>query len=646
MEYQQLQSSPRALNYLNLKLENVFLRLRTKERIPLSTWAINNFHLSPEYSNESGLYSYSTRPFQKEILDEIGNPQNQIVGIVGNRQWGKSLIQQIAISNEIAEDPGPIIYISESKMKAGRFSRERIDPSIRDNEFLSKIAEEVRASKSKKIDSVLMKKFNGVILDLVGANSSGDLTSASKRYAHFDEVDLWKRSGFMGDPFETARKMQETFPNRKLVVTSTPGNEGESIIWVVFEDGDQRYYYVPCPHCGTIQRLKWGGPSENFGVKWELNKPETVYYKCKNENCTERILPEPDQHYYMMINGLWQKKKPEVLNKPTFHINKLYTSIEWPKMVEEFIKANEQAKAGETSSLKTFITQSLAELWKPNYGQPKEEQLLTRVENYFNEDNPIIPGAICYITAGIDTQDSWLHVKIKGWGIGEQSWLLERILLPGNPALDYIWNELDALLLTKSYQHPLGVSLKISAAAIDTQGHHADQAYKFVKDKAHRRIYGTKGSNEHGKPIAPIKPSMNNKGGIPLYFVGTDTAKEVIFRRLQIENKEQSGPGYMHFNHYADLEYFQCLTAEKPVKKLVKGAYVTSWEPIPGRENHDLDVEVENLAALRISKANLIKIMEDLIRKSEQLKEGSLFEQPKVEPIQTNNKNWVNDWKR
>jgi phage terminase large subunit GpA-like protein len=199
------------------------------------------------------------------------------------------------------------------------------------------------------------------------------------------------------------------------------------------------------------------------------------------------------------------------------------------------------------------------------------------------------------------------------------------------------------LYLQSAFEHVNGLRLGISAAAIDTGGHHTDAVYNFIKGKEHRRIYGTKGSNQPGKPIAPAKPSFNNAGKVPLYFIGTDTAKEKIFARLKIDT---AGAGFMHFNAFANEDYFEQLTSEKQIRKRVNGLLVPAWQLIPGRRNEMLDCEVLNIAALKISNPNLQAITLDIERRANEAKQPKeQTPQPaKVKPPMRKN-NFVNSWR-
>ncbi len=585
------------------------------------------------------------------MLDEIGNMLNEKVIIVSATQMMKTIMMMIAEAWKIDQHPGPILHVMDTILNATRYSRERLDPMLRDNKFL---ATKVQDVKPKKADTILMKKFIGGILKLVGANSPSGLIFTSIKDLLLDEVDSYPISASdFGDPVELAIKRTTEFEDRQIILASSPGDEVVSRIWPEWEATDQRYYFVPCPLCNETQRLEWGRVDDDFGIRWEKDKPETAYYLCKH--CHQKIYNR--EKYWMLANGQWEKTFPERLFKPGFHINRLYSpsaTTSWDKLAEEFLVARKYSKQGDHERLKVFMNTALAEPWSPKFNMPKEEKLLSRIENYFDKDRRILPDKVCCLTAYVDVQDTWLHCVVKGWAIGEESFLIERKLFFGNPSQKMIWNELDIYLMT-AFEHKQKLNLYIYRIGIDTGGHHSDEVYAFVKDRQIRQLknnvlqyfYATKGWNTPWKPITDQKGRLNNKGGIPLYMIGTDTAKEVIFNRLAIENEEKSGYGYLHFNHYADSEYFEGLISETLIRdKITK---ISKWVRLPNRRNEDLDCEVGNLFLIRIAapkKMNLIKITEDLMQKSNKLKEGTLFDQKQEELQPQRRTNWVRDWNK
>jgi phage terminase large subunit GpA-like protein len=71
----------------------------------------------------------------------------------------------------------------------------------------------------------------------------------------------------------------------------------------------------------------------------------------------------------------------------------------------------------------------------------------------------------------------------------------------------------------------------------------------------------------------------------------------MVFSRLRIA---APGPGFVHLPDWADEEYLAQLTAEKAIRKYVKGrGAVREWIKVRER-NEALDLEVYALAALHI----------------------------------------------
>mgnify|MGYP003345616019 FL=1 len=121
-----------------------------------------------------------------------------------------------------------------------------------------------------------MKEFPGGVLILTGANSAVGLRSMPIRYLFLDEIDGYPDDAASeGDPVNLAIQRTATFSNRKIFMISTPTIKNYSRIETAFLEGDQRYYYVPCPNCGEFQILKWQN------VKWPKGDPENAYYECK-----------------------------------------------------------------------------------------------------------------------------------------------------------------------------------------------------------------------------------------------------------------------------------------------------------------------------------------------------------------------------
>ena len=119
------------------------------------------------------------------------------------------------------------------------------------------------------------------------------------------------------------------------------------------------------------------------------------------------------------------------------------------------------------------------------------------------------------------------------------------------------------------------------------------------------------------------KQSGKDKRKVDLFIVGVDEAKLTVMRRLDLEKK---GPGYCHFPHDRESEWYRQLTAEKLIIRYVKGQPIREWHKPDRARNEALDCRVYALAALKIMQPNLKRVSERV--------SIDLPDQPKAERIE------------
>ncbi|WP_338067632.1 terminase gpA endonuclease subunit [Variovorax gossypii] len=74
-----------------------------------------------------------------------------------------------------------------------------------------------------------------------------------------------------------------------------------------------------------------------------------------------------------------------------------------------------------------------------------------------------------------------------------------------------------------------------------------------------------------------------------LWYVGTDTAKDLIYGRLCVEKR---GAGFVHFSKDLPQEFYTQLTSEARVPQRVAGGEAYRWMKSPGARNEALDSTV------------------------------------------------------
>ena len=588
------------------------------KNLKISDWADNYRKLSPESSAESGAWKSDRAPYQIEIMNAFNEPNVQRIVFMKSAQVGATEILLNVIGYYIDQDPSPMLVMQPTLAMAQSFSKDRLATMIRDSEKIRDCVKDPRSRDSG--NTVLSKKFAGGNLNMVGSNSASGLSSRPIRIVLADECDRYEASaGAEGDPISLATKRTTTFWNRKIYLCSTPTIKGLSRIETAFEESDKRYYYVPCPECNHKQILAWKN------VVWDEGKPETANYAC--EECGSVINEAKKQ--WMLKHGEW-RATAKASNTAGFHISELYSVWStWADMAKNFLEANKQPEM-----LKTWINTALGESWEEQGDTVDYETLLQRRLNY---DLESIPEDVLVIVAGCDTQKDRLEITLTGLGRGYEAWVLDHIVLWGDPNAPQVWADLDGLL-QRRLKTESGRVMPISCTCIDSGGHSTNAVYEFTKPRQSRRIFAIKGLSVAGKPIAN-KPSYVGKNKAVLYGIGTDTAKELIFSRLNTDINEST----LHFPLTVDDDYFQQLTAEKRVAKFVRGRKSLVWKQIRPR-NEALDCLVYCFAAAYILNPNW-----DL------LEQKTFDHQPKEQPKKENNplirqrtrqnSNFANNWK-
>jgi hypothetical protein len=93
------------------------------------------------------------------------------------------------------------------------------------------------------------------------------------------------------------------------------------------------------------------------------------------------------------------------------------------------------------------------------------------------------------------------------------------------------------------------------ASAMIYTGYQSKIVYDFCKPLEVNRVFAIKGVAGVNRPVVS-RPNRGNSAKVALFSLGVDSAKELIYSRLKIED---SGAGYCHFpiGQGYDEEYFR-----------------------------------------------------------------------------------------
>lgn len=565
--------------------------LRPRARLSVSEWADAHRVLSVVGSAEPGRWKTSRTPYLREIMDCLSehHPARKVVfrksSQVGGTEVGSNWIGYI-----MAHAKGPVAVVMPTDRSLTDWMSQKFDPMAAETPAVA----EVLANRNNRSadNNAQRKKFAGGILYTKTAGSTSDLKSTSLRYAIADEVDEYTWDTGQGDPLGLLDVRLTTYHDSKLFIVSSPTVRDASVIDVEFAGGDQRYYHVPCPHCGHHQPLQWGNLRWHH-VSGQREDVKEAWYVCAE--CGTEIAET--HKTTMLARGAWVAANPGA-PYPSFHINALYSPTglgkSWPELATQWVRSQDDPR-----SLQLFINTRLGEAWADRSRDLKANALLARAEPHQLRTVP--PGVLC-ITAGVDTQDDRLEVAL--WGHAWDADLATRIrwpvdyhVIPGRPSGDEVWAAL-ADYLGARFELPNGRSLPIEATAIDIGGHHTHAVYAFVRSRRVPRCIAVKGAATPGKQILG-KPSMQDvnwkgitqKKGVALYLVGTDTAKHLLYGLLEADAERPAHECRVRFSADLGEKWFDGLVSE------VFNPRKNRWEIKKGKRNEPLDTFVYAEAA-------------------------------------------------
>lgn len=603
---------------------------RPAEDLTISEWA-DRYRV---VSSESG--SPWPGPFRTERVPYLREPEDCLHPDHPARRvtarWAAQLGKSTAIENWfgyiVDQSPGSMMIVLPTLEEATKFNRVKLQPTI---EASPRIAHKVKPvnSRDEQGSTTAFKRFAGGFCQIVNAGSSKGLQMVSIKYLAMDEVTGYPRDvDGRGSPRDQARARQKMYGDlAKEWQGSTPGIVGECVITADFEAGDQRHFYVPCPHCGIYQSLVFD----------QLRGPEDGKPACLAcRGCNEAIV---DGHKHdMLAAGVWIARRvhegedpvPELIEagelerwrcdpcegrcrdwQPSYHLWAAYAPRERFSDIWTRFKEAE----GDTTKMRVFSQQDLAEPYDPGGVAVEWEKIVEAVRLHL-VPSKVIPAWCGLVVSAADVQSYGIKWTVWAFGPGDQSCLIDREIFEGSPEqTDDPWIAL-ADALGRTYTTAGGTEKGIDLSGVDS-GFATDRVYKFCASRPN--CFALDGRHERGLPWlgTPKKRDIKDAfkrmiGKVMLYPVGNYDVKTAVMAALAnlVLGPDSAGAWPRNTIHMAadlcDEEFAKEMTAERLVdpdeearaavsrraRNLISPKAPREWKRIVGRANDWFDATV------------------------------------------------------
>ncbi len=580
-----------------------------------------------------GPWTTARTPYLREIMDNLSaySPIERTI-FVKPTQIGATTAAENAIGYWMDIVPTKILFVSATQELLELWSSTRLDKMIDSCGLRDRIFSQSEIRHSKKTgDRTFRKEFFGGYLALASAQSSPSLRSADIRVLFRDEIDgapRMLRSG-EGNWLDVSMARTDSWGERKKIFDfSTPTTMEESSIWPEYESGDQRRYFVPCPHCGTFQVLEFGHGfgHENpaHGLQWEIidGRLRRAWYVCPH--CEGEIRNHHKRG--MLAHGEWRPTSQSYSDKVrSYHLSSLYSPVgmlSFEGVAQSYLKAQE----GSADAMRSFVNLRLGLPFRETGARPDWRKVIELRGGYHSGT---VPAGVIFLTASIDVQrgsekpdadgvfkkPARLEWEVCGHGQGYRTWSVEHRVFEGEiddstsgawAKLEEYWRE------TRMTWYGAGPpdsrrAFPLKAVFVDSgDGPHTPTVYTFVA--RWQAVWASKGmptiKRKKGEPLDDdVNRSVRRfrvaklDADKPLIEINGPHYKQRIYSALKVARKSDSviqPPNFCDFPIEYGEEYFRQLTAEEMV---VGRDGSVDFKKSSARPNEALDMRVMNLAA-------------------------------------------------
>lgn len=611
-EQRQTQSERASLSgsesYANLKNHLLTLNWEPPPPRNAAEWADEN-RILPPGSAEPGRYRSSRTPYLTPILASVKH-YRRIVAIMGS-QMGKTEGFLNVIGHKLDDDPAPVLYVGPTKSNIDGVIEPRIAQMLKSAPSLWAKTEKGRRAQK------LIKRVSGVPLRLAWAGSPTELASQPAHTVLMDELDRMAAIPGEGDPVTLAEARTATYPDARLLLTSTPieGNVDVekhsstgiehwkvadakdllSPIWKLWQEGTRFEWAVPCPDCGQYFvprfRLLWW--PEGCTAQRAKKEARLICQRCgvhiedsakPGMNAAGRYLA-PGQD---VMNGQVIGDIPET-DTASFWASGLMSP--WRSFGNCASKWLRATASGDQERIRGVINTDFGELYAFRGEALPADAVRACIGSY---ESGSVPEDVKALTCGVDVQKRKLVYAIRGWGYSMESWLIEAGELWGETDQRAVWHQLTELLDRRFDERV------IKRMGIDSGYRPGDKwrrpdnlIYEFCMQ--HRgRALPTKGRDRMNKPLSPSMIDVTFRGktmtkGLQLWHLDSDYFKSWLVSRLSWPVDQ---PGRFWVPQDVTDDYCLQLTAET---RVVKPSGQAIWVKVRP-DNHYLDCEAINVA--------------------------------------------------
>lgn len=575
------------------------------ERYNVAEYAEKKRYLDNRGGGHVGKWDNKVAPYLVGPMEALTGPY-LTVAVAGPAQCGKTSIGQNWLLHSVETDPARFLFYAQTDDIMRAYVKTTINTMI---DLHSGMKE--RLGSQVKDNSLWFKKFAGMSCEFLSATYNNLTNKSAPRIVvteldacNSGEQDAYTLMDIRRTTFgQDSMMFCECHPDLAKGISPERWNDG---IMRLYRDSDRRIWWWACPHCNAFSSPTPGASREMI-LYYNPEAPleeirESAALLCP---CCGGLIGDHWRRS-MNQNGFWAGAGQIVREDGTIEGNLKQSDIAgfWiTGLISPFIRGGigqlahdlvketrDFERTGDDTSLRAIIVKKFGIPYTPPKSVRSMDAEMLAMRQDASLQIGIVPEGVRYLTASVDVQGNRFELMVRGWGVDQESWIIDYRQIPADPAKNR--NDWDKMVLeVMRAAWPLadgsGRAMEILAFGYDSGGEEGvtSQAYDVwrrarrgqiarfggeINGRAAYTILPLKGMPTPNAPLLAVRyPNSQKKSGrnaagndVPLGQFNPNLFKDKSATSLLIS---EAGPGYVHFPDGigAEHEFFDQLTAEE-----------------------------------------------------------------------------------
>lgn len=583
-------------------------------------------------------WSDELTPYIAEPAECLTAREYRAVAFVGPARTGKTFgLIDCWIGHGIVCDPDDFMAVFPAAATAEYHSETRISRMIRKSPALA-----AELAPTRYADAIVKKRFRaGMVVSFMSPTKT-TLASKDLRKVALSDYDRYSDDiGGEGQAFGLALKRGQTFHSRAMcLVESSPGRSVIDPAWkpsadapheaapstgilAIYNDGDRRRLYGQCPHC-----REWFLPaSDESAMIFPEDEPSLVR-RAKGVSivctlCGAAIGTEHEHRFKASCRWVAEGQRVtsdgRVIGErarksgiASFWMSGWFAAFQrWESIALNYLQALAAYEAsGDEGALKTTANVDRGEPYLERSridAGLSVEQLAERAESALGRG--VVPASARYLVGAIDVQGGRFVVQMEAFGVGAESWIVDRFDLSVSERRDEDgrrvamspathpedWHAIEREVIRREWALEGSTTVRVRAARVVCDMHGSDgvsaNAFEFWRHcranglgRTFMLLRGDRHADDEVRETVPDQQGLDgrkHKGDVPVLQLNTNRLKDRVDAALK---RADDGPKRVHFPEWLERAWFEEALAEA---KDTKGRWIKRRS---GARNESLDL--------------------------------------------------------